>query len=277
MKKLSDLKFWTVLITIFAFHAFVFQTFVLLNLDKYSGYDSEPYPIVFYSIAFWLGKFLFFHLIPAILWLWYYFETLKIKRYYQNLQVNGLEIITTAGIELNKMISIGIMSPQDAEAKKNRLTEEYQNEVTLNEAIKAEQEKLASLNSLKKLNAIDKEKFVLEKSKVKNEIKNIRARSGLNVKLSSINQYVLNSIFNYGMLTIGLAEFMLMVVIGFLGYKNDEDFETIFGVGFGVMFFTFLIWIFIFRNVFGFSKKDPNFWVGYENKAVKDLPSDTEA
>jgi hypothetical protein len=277
MKKLSDLKFWTVLITIFAFHAFVFHAFLLLNLDKYTGYESQPYPIAFYAIGFWLGKFLFFHLIPGILWLWYYIEIRKIKRYYQNLQINGMEIMASVGKELDKMVSIGIMEPKDAEDKKNELAEEYTNETTLHQAIIAEEEKLASLNSLKKLNAIDNDKYVLEKSKVKHEIKQLRAKRGLNLKLSSINRYVANSIFSYEMLWIGGAELLLLIISSYGLLENHGDEDKAGEIAIWIMFLTFLIWIYIFRIVFGFGKKHPSFWDGYENKAVKDLPSDTEA
>jgi hypothetical protein len=258
MKKLSKLKFWTIIITIFAIHAFVFQTYMLLNLDKYSGYNSEPYPIAFYAIGFWLGKFLFFHFIPAILWLWYYVETFKIKRYYQNLQVNGMEILTSAGIELNKMVSIGIMSPQDAEDKKNRLTEEYQNEVTLNEAIKAEKGKLLSLNSLKKLNAIEHRKYVLEKSKVKNQIKSLIGKKGSKSIFLSINTIVLNSIFHSKLILVAIPEVLLMLIVSKYG-KGIE-------VTIGIMFFTFIVWI-LGRFIYGFADKKPSIWDDFEIKS----------
>jgi hypothetical protein len=275
MKKLSELKFWTVLITIFAFHAFVLQAFLLLNLDKYIGYNAEPYPMAFYSIGFWLGKFLFFHLIPGILWLWYYFEIRKINRYYQNLQINGMEIMASVGKELDKMVSIGIMEPKDAEAKKNELAEEYKNETTMHEAIKAEEEKLASLNSLKKLNAIDNDKYVSEKSKVKHEIKQLRAKRGLNLKLSIINRYVANSICNWKMVLIGALEFIFILMISLALMKNNRNEDMAFGISLGIMFFTFLIWIVIF-GVSGFEKKHPNFWDGNDDNAETHLPSDTE-
>jgi hypothetical protein len=187
-----------------------------------------------------------------------------------------MEIMASVGKELDKMVSIGIMEPKDAEAKKNELAEEYMNETTMHEAIKAEEEKLASLNSLKKLNAIDNDKYVSEKSKVKHEIKQLRAKRGLNLKLSSINRYVANSIFNYKMVGIGILEFFLIIIISLPLMKSDRnDVGMAFGISLGIMFFTFLIWIVIF-GVSGFEKKYPNFWDGNDDKAETHLPSDTE-
>ena len=207
MKKIEVLKFFIVALTIWAFDAFVSYSILLLNLRRYKGLDGYNYPLMYYSIPFWLGISLMFLFIPVLLWVWYYFEIHKIRKYYQNLAVNGNEIIATAYNEIENLISRGILSKKDADAKINQLILEYENEIFVKKSINEEQEKLNSLNSLNRLKAIDDEIYQTEKGKIKDEISMLKKETGLGIKFIEINKYVASSFFDTPFLYISIFIF----------------------------------------------------------------------
>jgi hypothetical protein len=157
---------------------------------------------MFYSIGFWLGKSMFFLIIPIALWIWYYIEIRKVKLYYKNLRINGVSILSNINKELEHLISRGILSKEEADNKMEELELEYDNELTVNKEINEEIEKLNSLNSLKSLKAIDELKYKEEKAKIKSTVKVLEGETGLGLKLSEINNFVKSSCYNGAIIAV---------------------------------------------------------------------------
>ena len=256
IKKLELLKFWTVVITVWAIDALLSEVILLLNHEWHiDNYYAVPYPIVFYSIGFWLGKSMFFLIIPIALWIWYYIEIRKVKLYYKNLRINGVSILSNIDRELEHLISRGILSKEEADNKMDQLKLEYDNELTVNKEINEEIEKLNSLNSLKSLKAIDELKYKEEKAKIKSAVKELKGETGLGLKLSEINNFVKSSCYNVKIIVVTLFLFFFGIL---LAHEIYEDEITLLILLIQLAFF--FTWL-IFRRLFHKENKEQrNFW-----------------
>lgn len=256
MKKIEVLKFFIVVLTIWALDALASYSILLLNLKSYEGFDGYQYPSMYYSIPYWLGISLFFLFIPILLWVWYYFELSKIRKYYQNLAVSGTEIIATVNNEIENLISRGILTKESANAKKNHLILEYENEKNVKRAILEEQEKLNSLNSLNRLKAIDDIKYQTEKKKIKDEIIILKRNTGFGSKVIEINNFVADSCLDFRIIyfTIFVAFFGIIIINSKDTHKDANALIII------LQIIIFIIWFSLKSSIDKFDKNQRNFW-----------------